>query len=114
MKIAICGYKGKTGSKVYELLKEKRYDVIGIEKKDKLLDFINSIDLLIDFTNKTEALKHIFMCLDFKKPFIVGTTGFTYDELNSLPDELRFRVSDILRGIQQQYVVSKNDVKVSR
>ena len=81
MKIAICGYKGKTGSKVYDLLKENNYDVIGIEKKEKLLDFINSIDLLIDFTNKNEALKHIFMCLDFKKPFIVGTTGFTYDEL---------------------------------
>ncbi len=40
--------------------------------------------------------------------------GFTYDELNLLPDELRFRVSDILRGIQQQYVVSKNDVTVFR
>lgn len=81
MKIAVCGYKGKTGSKVYELLKRNNYEVIGIEKKDSLLDAIKSIDLLIDFTNKTEALKHIYMCLDFHKPFIVGTTGFTYDEL---------------------------------
>ena len=82
MKIAICGYSGKTGSVVYKLLNEKGYDVIGIDCNSvSLTKVIKDIDLLIDFTNKEAALKHIFICLDNLKPFIVGTTGFTYDEL---------------------------------
>ena len=82
MKIALCGYSGKTGKEVYTLLKENNYDVIGIDKNSEPLHkVINNVDLVIDFTNKTQALKHIFVCLDCHVPFIVGTTGFTYDEL---------------------------------
>ena len=84
MKIAICGYKGKTGSKVYDLLKENNYDVIGIEKKDKLLDFINSIDLLIDFTNKTEALKHIFMCQVISDSYLYNTAYWIQAEVEDI------------------------------
>ena len=82
IKIALCGYSGKTGRKVYDLLVESGYDVIGIDENSiSLSKVINQIDLVIDFTNKEVALKHIFICLDNLKPFIVGTTGFTYDEL---------------------------------
>lgn len=82
LKIALCGYSGKTGRKVYDLLVESGYDVIGIDENSiSLSKVINQIDLVIDFTNKEVALKHIFICLDNLKPFIVGTTGFTYDEL---------------------------------
>lgn len=82
MKIALCGYSGKTGRKVYDLFVESGYDVIGIDENSiSLSKVINQIDLVIDFTNKEVALKHIFICLDNLKPFIVGTTGFTYDEL---------------------------------
>lgn len=82
MKIALIGYKGKTGSKVYQELLDNNYEVIGIDKEGILLSkVINDVDLVIDFTNKQSALKHIFVCLDNLKPFIVGTTGFSYDEL---------------------------------
>jgi dihydrodipicolinate reductase len=82
MKIAMCGYTGKTGSRVYALLKENGYDVIGIDSNSISLNkVIKDVDIVIDFTNKESALKHIFICLDNLKPFIVGTTGFTYDEL---------------------------------
>lgn len=82
MKIALCGYSGKTGQKVYEILKENKYDVIGVDdKSEPLHKIIKMVDLVIDFTNKNQALKHIFICFDYHKPFIVGTTGFSYDEL---------------------------------
>ncbi len=85
MKIALCGYTGKTGKEVYQVLKENQYDVIGIDEKSApLYEQIEKVDLVIDFTNKTQALKHIYICLDFHKPFIVGTTGFTYDELATI------------------------------
>lgn len=82
LKIALCGYTGKTGSAVYKLLMDNGYDVIGIDLNSISLNkVIDKVDLVIDFTNKETALKHIFICLDNLKPFIVGTTGFTYDEL---------------------------------
>lgn len=82
MKIALCGYKGKTGQAVYDVLKENKYEVIGVDMdSEPLYKIIANVDLVIDFTNKTQALKHIFICLDYHKPFIVGSTLFTYDEL---------------------------------
>ena len=74
MKIALIGYKGKTGSKVYQELLDNNYEVIAIDKDGVLLSHvIQEVDLVIDFTNKHAALKHIFICLDNLKPFIVGT-----------------------------------------
>ena len=81
MKICVCGYKGKTGSKVYELLKEEGFDVKGIEKEDKL---DNRVDLLIDFTNIDNSLKNINWCIDNKIDFIVGTTGFNIEEIKAI------------------------------
>ena len=34
MKIAMCGYKGKTGSKVYQVLKANKYEVIKYKKTE--------------------------------------------------------------------------------
>lgn len=87
MKIAMCGYKGKTGSKVYQVLKANKYEVIGIEKdENELIDYIEDVDLVIDFTNKENAFVNIYMCLEFHKPFIIGTTGFSENELKSIKE----------------------------
>ena len=70
------------GSKVYQELINENVEVVGVEyQQNNLIDVINDVDLVIDFTDKITSLKHILICLDYKKPFIVGTTGFTYDEL---------------------------------
>ena len=59
MKIALCGYKGKVGKEVYSLLKENKYKVIGVDIDSKPLhEIIEHVDLVIDFTNKNQALKH--------------------------------------------------------
>ena len=85
IKIALCGYKGKTGSKVYELLVKNNYEVIGIEKEEnELIDYIEDVDLIIDFTNKENAFINIYLCLEFHKPFIIGTTGFNKEELKAI------------------------------
>lgn len=82
MKIALCGYSGKTGREVYQHLKENHYDVIGVDLNSKpLYEIINQVDIVIDFTNKKQALKHIYICLDYHKPFIVATTGFEAQEI---------------------------------
>ena len=84
IKIALCGYKGKTGSKVYEVLKENNFEIYTIDKEDSLIDVIEKVDFVIDFTNKETALKHICLCVEYKKPFICGTTGFNSNELANI------------------------------
>ena len=87
MKIALCGYKGKIGKEVYTTLLENNYDVIGVEQNENdLLEIIDDVDLIIDFTNKQTALRNIYLSLEFHKPFIVGTTGFNSDELEAIKE----------------------------
>ena len=82
MKIALCGYSGKTGKEIYQVLKENNFQVIGIDKNTTSLnDVIEKVDLVVDFTVKEVALKHIDLCIKHLKPFIVGTTGFNSNEL---------------------------------
>ena len=81
IKIALCGYKGKTGRQVYEVLKENNFEIFPIDKEDNLLNVIEKADCVIDFTNKETALNHINICINYKKPFICGTTGFNSEEL---------------------------------
>ena len=87
MKIALCGYKGKIGKEVYTTLLENNYDVIGVDQNENdLLEIIDDVDLIIDFTNKQTALRNIYLSLEFHKPFIVGTTGFNSDELEAIKE----------------------------
>ncbi len=88
-KIVICGSKGKCGSSVYQLLKDKGYDIIGNvnENETSLEEIIQTkphIDYVIDFTNKNAALYHIELCLQHHIPFICGTTGFSQFELENI------------------------------
>ena len=51
MKIAICGYKGKTGSKVYDLLKENNYEIKNIDVKDVEKETTSNVFDLFDLEN---------------------------------------------------------------
>ena len=46
IKIALCGYKGKTGRQVYEVLKENNFEIFPIDKEDNLLNVIEKADWL--------------------------------------------------------------------
>lgn len=84
MKIALCGYKGKMGSAVYEVLK-KEYEIFPVEKDEITLDkIISQVDLVLDFTVKEVAIDHIRLCLQYHKNFISGTTGFSEAELQQI------------------------------
>jgi 4-hydroxy-tetrahydrodipicolinate reductase len=37
-------------------------------------------DVLIDFTNATSTLYHVDLAIEYQKPIVIGTTGFTDDE----------------------------------
>ena len=90
-KIVICGSKGKCGKEVYRLLKQEGYQILDCvnEHEQSLQEVIakhQSIDWVIDFTNKEVAYKHLLLCIQYHLPFICGTTGFSNQELKYIQE----------------------------
>ncbi|AEO07959.1 4-hydroxy-tetrahydrodipicolinate reductase [Buchnera aphidicola] len=57
---------------------------IGIFITDKLNIQNNNFDVLIDFTTPNSTLKYLKYCNKFNKNIIIGTTGFSEDEIKKI------------------------------
>ena len=77
IKVTINGASGKMGTKVSNLIKN---DSSLIE----CFDDISCADLVIDFAHPSSTKKILKKCVTAKKPIIIGTTGFTNDDLNEI------------------------------
>ncbi len=101
--VALCGFLGRMGSSILEVSKSYQDLIIkaGIDKeeniRDKQLpleyvtsnleDVINHVDVVIEFTGSVDAaIKNTLVCKDHKKPIVIGTTGFTEEQLNIIKD----------------------------
>lgn len=82
MKIAVLG-KGKTGSKVIELLQEEKIPhTIFDSQNTPSLEKLNGHDVAISFLAGEPFAHYIDLLIAAKIPVVSGTTGFTYsDEL---------------------------------
>ena len=79
IKVLINGASGKMGAKLSNL----------IDNDDKLVEYFNgasSADLVIDFSHPNSTKKILKKCVAAKKPIIIGTTGFSDDELRKIQD----------------------------
>lgn len=56
----------------------------GIKLHDRLVDVIDSCDVVIDFTNARSSLEHLRLAAAKKKAMVIGTTGFSKDNLNEI------------------------------
>lgn len=86
MKIIFAGSKGKTGSVVFNYLKQKGYKIdneVNINETP-LKDLIEPSSIVIDFTNSETALSHANICLSNKSHFICGTTGINKKDINNI------------------------------
>lgn len=86
MNIIFCGSKGKTGSVIYNYLKEQGYAInheVNLNE-NKLKDIIKKNSIIIDFTNSETALKHAYLCLENNSHFICGTTGIQEDKIKEI------------------------------
>ncbi len=81
MKIWVLG-KGKTGSMVAEVARERGHDVHALDSKDNLhagaltKDSLKDVDMVIDFTNPQAVLENIEACCKAGADMVVGTTGW--------------------------------------
>lgn len=98
IRVIVCGALGKMGRTVIEEIgADKELELVGaveaadnaglgakvsgVEVKSRLLDSVSSCDVVVDFTNPRAALEHIHESAAAGKPAVVGTTGFTSEEL---------------------------------
>lgn len=107
IKLGISGCFGKMGSRIAALaledgdfniamlLEKAGHPKIGSKFKDILITDdpgeIKNVDCLIEFTLPDVTISHMEMALKYKKPSVIGTTGFT--------DEQKARLKEISKSI---------------
>ena len=82
-RIAINGSKGKMGQTLVEAVNLNNSATLGtaVDKGDNLNDSLQDFDVLIDFSRPEASLKAISICKNSGKAMVIGTTGFSDDEL---------------------------------
>ena len=82
-RIAINGSKGKMGQTLIEAVhsNSKAEFGAGLDKGDKLEDQLDNFDVLIDFSRPEASLDAISICKGSGKAMVIGTTGFSDNEL---------------------------------
>ncbi|HBY57260.1 MAG TPA: 4-hydroxy-tetrahydrodipicolinate reductase [Candidatus Atribacteria bacterium] len=109
IKVIVCGGCGKMGSTVARLVhqnedmklvgiiespshpqKGKDWGIVvglgetGIIIKDNLEEIIQSADQIVEFTNPQVSLIHLEVVSKYKKTMIIGTTGFSSEEIKEI------------------------------
>jgi len=82
-RIAINGYKGKMGQALIEAvnLSTSAELCVQLDKGDNAKYSLKDFDVLIDFSRPKATLSAISVCRDAGKAMVIGTTGFSDDEL---------------------------------
>ena len=82
-RIAINGSKGKMGQTLVDAVNLNKSATLGagVDKGDNLNDSLQDFDVLIDFSRPEASLKAISICKNSGKAMVIGTTGFSDDEL---------------------------------
>src|SRR5665648_356634 len=109
IKVIVCGGCGKVGSKVAQLIYQNKNMTLtgiiespsypgigkdwgmslglgetGIFIKDDLEEIIQNADQIIEFTNPQVSLEHLEIVSKYKKAMIIGSTGFSGEEITKM------------------------------
>jgi len=82
-KIAVVGSSGRMGQAIIESINQSDSVELGVklDKGDDLASEVDNFDVVIDFTRPEATLNYLSICADAKKAIVIGTTGFSDDEL---------------------------------
>jgi len=83
IKIAVSGASGRMGQTIIEAISLSDQAEVGatIDYGDNLDDFIDSFDVLIDFTRPEATIQYLSSCEKAEKSLVIGTTGFNDEQL---------------------------------
>ncbi|HOP85340.1 MAG TPA: 4-hydroxy-tetrahydrodipicolinate reductase [Syntrophorhabdaceae bacterium] len=101
IRLIITGAAGKMGKtikglsmadkdfEIKGLIEKKGHSAVGSKDLDTGIEIIDDIegiveegDVIIDFTEPKATLGHLKIAKKYKKAMVIGTTGFSHDELN--------------------------------
>ncbi len=82
-RIAVVGSSGRMGQAIIESINQSDSVELGVklDKGDDLASEVDNFDVVIDFTRPEATLNYLSICADAKKAIVIGTTGFSDDEL---------------------------------
>ena len=85
-RVAINGSKGKMGQALLEAVNLNTSTTLGagFDKGDSLNDSLQDFDVLIDFSRPEASLNAISICKNYGKAMVIGTTGFSDNELEEI------------------------------
>ena len=98
IKIALCGYKGKTGSKVYEVLKENNFEIYTIDKEDSFEPILGSrqqAEAMIQYLN--ENPENVASMNMFGRPLITMLNDGIAAKLQGLPEASKQKLQKALK-----------------
>ena len=81
--IYINGLSGKMGSSICDL--STNDETISIVNDD-----IKNADVVIDFSRPDSSLKVLNQCIHYKKPLLIGTTGFNDNQIKTIRLDLSY------------------------
>ena len=79
--IFINGVSGKMGKAILELSQKDKAISVVTDKSSK------EIDVVIDFSRPESLIKNLKEFKTSNTPFVIGTTGFTNDQIKLIKDE---------------------------
>ncbi len=103
LKIVVCGAAGRMGREIISIA-QKSDDVkiiAGVEEKsnpivnkrieeiqiyDDLLAVIENSDCIVEFTNHIATMENLRKSAPYKKPYCIGTTGFSKTEIDEIKE----------------------------
>jgi 4-hydroxy-tetrahydrodipicolinate reductase len=100
MNILVLG-RGKTGSLVAEIARERGHDVSVLTGKDNhgasslTPERLSKINVALDFTTPEAVLDNIFACIRSRTNIVVGTTGW-YNDLGRVKQEVESNGTGLL------------------
>lgn len=98
MKVAVLG-KGKTGSKVIEILQEEKIQHTVFDSKNTpTLELLAAHDVIISFLASEPFESYLEIIKSSKTPLISGTTGYKYSP----------ELKEEIRKLQLKWVVANN------
>lgn len=76
MNILLIGY-GKMGKAIEAIALQRGHQIVGkVDNQEQLLQFNQSADVAIEFTQPESAIENLKYCFDKKIPVVCGTTGW--------------------------------------
>ncbi|SFV77703.1 4-hydroxy-tetrahydrodipicolinate reductase [hydrothermal vent metagenome] len=88
IRIAVVGASGRMGKTIIEAIDQSDKVSLGVtlDKGDDLNAVIDQFDALIDFTRPEATLEYLNACQSSGKSMVIGTTGFSDDQLQAIND----------------------------